>query len=68
MKVSIMIRGINRIKVALVENKRINKWLAVQLSKNPGTISKRCTSILQPNLETLEKITECLGVDEKDLL
>ncbi len=63
-----MVRDINRIKVALVENKRTNKWLAEQLGKDPGTISKWCTNTLQPNLETLVKIAECLGVDVKDLL
>lgn len=63
-----MEKDINRIKVALVENKRTNKWLAEQLGKDPGTVSKWCTNTLQPNLETLVKIAECLGVDVKDLL
>lgn len=35
-----MAKDINRIKVALVENKRTNKWLAEQLGKDPGTVSK----------------------------
>ncbi len=63
-----MAKDINRIKVALVENKRTNKWLAEQLGKDPGTVSKWCTNTLQPNLETLVKIAECLGIDVKDLL
>lgn len=63
-----MAKDINRIKVALVENKRTNKWLAEQLGKDPGTISKWCTNALQPNLETLVKIAECLEVDVRDLL
>ncbi|WP_024994388.1 helix-turn-helix transcriptional regulator [Phocaeicola paurosaccharolyticus] len=63
-----MEKDINRIKVALVENKRTNKWLAEQLGKDPGTVSKWCTNTLQPNLETLVRIAECLGVDVKDLL
>ena len=63
-----MAKDINRIKVALVENKRTNKWLAEQLGKDPGTVSKWCTNTLQPNLETLVEIAKCLEVDTKDLL
>ena len=44
------------------------KWLAEQIGKDPGTVSKWCTNTMQPNLETLVKIAECLDVDVKDLL
>ena len=63
-----MSRDINRLKVVLAEKKRTNKWLAEQLGKDPGTVSKWCTNKMQPNLETLVKIAECLGVNAKDLL
>ena len=63
-----MSRDINRLKVVLAEKKRTNKWLAEQLGKDPGTVSKWCTNKRQPNLETLVKIAECLGVNAKDLL
>jgi transcriptional regulator with XRE-family HTH domain len=63
-----MCRDINRIKVVLVEKKRTNKWLAEQLDKDPGTVSKWCTNTLQPNLETLLKISELLGVEVQELL
>lgn len=61
-------KDINRIKVVLVENKRTNKWLAEQLGKDPATISKFVTNRVQPNLETLVQIANCLNVDVKDLL
>ena len=61
-----MNKDINRLKVVLAEKKRTNKWLAEQLGKDPGTVSKWCTNTMQPNLETLVKIAECLDV--KDLL
>ena len=61
-------RDINRLKVVLAEKKRTNKWLAEQLGKDPGTVSKWCTNKMQPNLETLVKVAECLGVNAKDLL
>lgn len=63
-----MTKDINRIKVVLAEKKRTNKWLAEQLDKDPGTISKWCTNSLQPNLETLLRISELLEVNVQELL
>ena len=61
-------KDINRIKVVLADKKRTNKWLAEQLDKDPGTISKWCTNTLQPNLETLIRISDLLGVQVQDLI
>lgn len=63
-----MSKDINRLKVVLAEKKRTNKWLAEQLGKDPGTVSKWCTNTMQPNLETLVEIAKVLEVDTKDLL
>ena len=63
-----MSKDINRLKVVLAEKKRTNKWLAEQLGKDPGTVSKWCTNTMQPNLETLVEIAKVLEVDVKDLL
>ena len=63
-----MSKDINRLKVVLEEKKRTNKWLAEQLGKDPGTVSKWCTNTMQPNLETLVEIAKVLEVDTKDLL
>lgn len=63
-----MSKDINRLKVVLAEKKRTNKWLAEQLRKDPGTVSKWCTNTMQPNLETLVEIAKILEVDTKDLL
>lgn len=63
-----MDKDINRLKVVLAEKKRTNKWLAEQIGKDKGTVSKWCTNTLQPNLETLRQIAICLEVDMKDLL
>ena len=63
-----MSKDINRLKVVLAEKKRTNKWLAEQLGKDPGTVSKWCTNTMQPNLETLVEIAKVLKVDTKDLL
>ena len=59
---------INRIKVALVEKKRTNKWLAEQLGVNPSTVAKWCTNSSQPDLNNLLRISDLLGVDIKELI
>ena len=63
-----MDKDINRIKVVLAEKKRTNKWLAEQLGCAPTTVSKWCTNVCQPSLETLLQIAECLGVKAQKLL
>ena len=63
-----MNKDINRIKVVLADKKRTNKWLAEQLGKDPGTVSKWCTNTMQPNLDTLLKIEKFLEVENNDLI
>ncbi len=63
-----MDRKINRIKTALVDKGKTNKWLAEQLGKDPATVSKWCTNVCQPSLETLMKIAKLLEVQVDDLL
>ena len=59
---------LNRLKVVLAEKMRSNKWLAEQLDKDQGTISKWCTNTCQPDLKTLIKIAELLNVELTDLV
>ena len=61
-------KDLNRLKVALAEKKRTNKWPAEQLGKDPATVSKWCTNSAQPNLENLMEIAKVLEVDVKELL
>ncbi len=63
-----MDRKINRIKTALVDKGKTNKWLAEQLGKDPATVSKWCTNVCQPSLETLMQIAKLLEVQVDDLL
>lgn len=53
-------KKINRIKVMLAEKGRTNKWLAVQVGKDPATISKWCTNAAQPSLEMLLQVAKVL--------
>jgi len=61
-------KDLNRLKVVLVEKKRTNKWLAEQLGKDPGTISKWCTNTCQPDLANLMRIAKLLEVDINELV
>lgn len=58
---------INRIKVMLVDKGKTNRWLAMQLGKDPATVSKWCTNSAQPSLETMMQIAKLLNVDMSDL-
>ncbi len=59
---------INRIKVALAETRKKNKWLAEKIGKDESTISQWCTNARQPSLENLLKIANILKIDIRDLL
>lgn len=59
---------INRLKAALADAGKTNKWLAEQLGKDPVTVSKWCTDTTQPDLYTLTRISELLKIDIADLL
>ena len=63
-----MNRKLNRIKAALADKVKTNKWLAEQLGKDPATISKWCTNASQPSLETLLIIAKLLSVEVNDLV
>lgn len=59
---------LNRIKAVLAETVHTGKWLAEQLGKDPVTVSKWCTNISQPDIQTLTKISELLDINIRELL
>ena len=63
-----MERKINRSKVMLAEKGKTNKWLSEQVGKAPATVSKWCTNMAQPTLETMMQIAKVLDVDFNDLV
>lgn len=63
-----MDRKLNRIKAVLADKDKTNKWLAEQLCKDPATVSKWCTNVSQPTLETLLMIAKLLNVEVNDLV
>jgi len=60
--------NLNRIKVVLVEKDKTGKWLSEQLGKSTCTVSKWCKNMVQPDLNTLDKIAKLLDVDVTYLL
>lgn len=63
-----MPKELNRLKVVLAEKKVTNRLLAEKLGKDEATVSKWCTNNLQPNLETLIRMSEILGVEVQELI
>ena len=60
--------NLNRLKVVLVEKNKTGKWVAEQLGKSTCSVSKWCQNTVQPDLQTLDKISRLLDVNIKDLL
>ena len=63
-----MDKNINRIKDVLAEKRKTNKWLAEQLGCTPTTVSKWCTNVCQPPMETYIKIAKLLEVELSELV
>ena len=61
-------RPLNRLKVVLVENQKTSKWLAEKLGVSTVTVSKWCTNMHQPDLQTLARISELIGCDKRELI
>ena len=59
---------LNRIKAALVEQDKSQKWLAEQLGKSFSTTNAYCCNRQQPNLDTLYRIAQLLSVELKELI
>ena len=59
---------INRIRVALAEQNKTNRWLAGQMGKSEITISRWVQNKTQPSLEQLVHIAKVLSVSPKDLI
>ena len=61
-------KQLNRLKVVLAEKNKTGIWLAQQLGKDRTTVSKWCSNAVQPSLETVIEIAQCLGVGVEELI
>ncbi len=60
-------KPLNRIKIALAQKSKTNKWLAGKLNVNPPTVSQWCGNKTQPALETFYEIAELLDMEVRKL-
>ena len=59
---------INRIKIALAEQNKTNRWLAEKTGKSDITISRWVQNKTQPSLEQYLEIAKALEISPKDLI
>ena len=59
---------VNRIKIVLFEKNRTSKWLSEQMGVTPSTVSKWCTNVSQPDLNSMLIISDLLQVDIRELI
>lgn len=60
--------NLNRLKVVLAKQYKTSKWLAEQFGISTYSVSKWCQNTVQPDLQTLDKISRLLNASIKDLL
>ena len=59
---------LNRLKAALAERGKTNRWLSEQLGKSENTVSRWCANKVQPSITQLNEIANHLDVDVRELL
>ena len=59
---------LNRLKAALAEQGKTNRWLSEQLGKTENTISRWCANKVQPSIQQLNDIAYILDVDVRNLI
>ena len=59
---------LNRLKAALAEQGKTNRWLSEQLGKSENTVSRWCANKVQPSITQLNKIATILDVDVRTLI
>lgn len=62
------VQPINRIRIALAEQNKTNRWLAKRIGKSEITISRWVQNKSQPSLEQLIIVARVLSVSPKDLI
>ncbi len=61
-------QSINRIRIALAEQNKTNRWLAKQMGKSEITISRWVQNKSQPSLEQLLQVAKILSISPKELI
>ena len=61
-------QSVNRIRVALAEKNKSNKWLAEQIGVSVITMSRWVNNRMQPSLDQLVKMAKALDIDVTELI
>ena len=61
-------QSLNRIRVALAEKNKSNKWLAEQIGVSVITMSRWVNNRMQPSLDQLVKMAKALDTDVTELI
>ncbi|MBP8687641.1 MAG: helix-turn-helix transcriptional regulator [Prevotella sp.] len=61
-------QSLNRIRVALAEKNKSNKWLAEQIGVSVITMSRWVNNRMQPSLDQLVKMAKALDIDVTELI
>ena len=59
---------LNRLKAALAEQGKTNRWLSEQLGKSENTVSRWCANKVQPSVAQLNEMANILNVDIRTLM
>ena len=59
---------LNRLKAALAEQGKTNRWLSEQLGKSENTVSRWCANKVQPSIIQLNEIARVLEIDVRTLI
>ena len=59
---------LNRLKAALAEQGKTNRWLSEQFGKSENTVSRWCANKVQPSITQLNEIATILDVDIRNLI
>ena len=59
---------LNRLKAALAEQGKTNRWLSEQLGKSENTVSRWCANKVQPSISQLKEIAHVLQIDIRMLI
>ena len=61
-------QSLNRIRVAIAEKNKSNKWLAEQIGVSVITMSRWVNNRMQPSLDQLVKMAKALDIDVTELI
>ena len=59
---------LNRLKAALAEQGKTNRWLSEQLGKSENTVSRWCANKVQPSIQQFIEVANILDVDVRTLI